>query len=145
MKHVGMNVASDPFMTLSYTGVKGGVVVVVADDPYAHSSQNEQDSRNWARFAKVPMLEPGDAQECKDFTKIAFDISEKFDTPVLLKGTTRISHADSLVEEGPRKVPRTTLGLDPKDIPKTRHGACQRQGEAQAHRGADEETGGLRG
>ena len=118
MKHVGMNVASDPFMTLAYTGVKGGLVVVVADDPFAHSSQNEQDSRNWARFAKVPMLEPGDAQECKDFTKIAFDISEKFDTPVLVKGTTRISHADSLVEEEPRKVPRTALGLDRNDMPK---------------------------
>ncbi len=118
MKHVGMNVASDPFMTLSYTGIKGGLVVVVADDPYAHSSQNEQDSRNWARFAKVPMLEPGDAQECKDFTKIAFDMSEKFDTPVLLKGTTRISHADSLVEEEERKASVIALGLDPKDIPK---------------------------
>jgi len=84
MKHVGMNVASDAFMTLSYAGVKGGLVVVVADDPFSHSSQNEQDSRNWARFAKVPMLEPGDAQECKDFTKVAFDISEQFDAPVLV-------------------------------------------------------------
>jgi indolepyruvate ferredoxin oxidoreductase alpha subunit len=118
MKHVGMNVASDPFMTLSYTGVKGGLVVVVADDPFAHSSQNEQDSRNWARFAKVPMLEPGDAQECKDFTKLAFEMSERFDTPVLLKGTTRISHADSLVEEGERTEPSRDLGLDPKEIAK---------------------------
>ncbi len=118
MKHVGMNVASDPFMTLSYTGVKGGLVVVVADDPYAHSSQNEQDSRNWARFAKVPMLEPGDAQECKDFTKIAFEMSERFETPVLLKGTTRISHADSLVEEEERKETGAPLGLDRKEIPK---------------------------
>jgi indolepyruvate ferredoxin oxidoreductase, alpha subunit len=115
MKHVGMNVASDPFMTLSYSGIKGGLVVVVADDPSAHSSQNEQDSRNWARFAKVPMLEPGDAQECKDFTTIAFDISEQFETPVMVKGTTRISHADSLVEEGERRPPNTGLGLKPKE------------------------------
>ncbi len=118
MKHVGMNVASDAFMTLSYTGIKGGLVVVVADDPSTHSSQNEQDSRNWARFAKVPMLEPADAQECRDFTKVAFDISEKFDTPILLKGSTRISHADSLVEEGERKVPATALGLDQKEVAK---------------------------
>jgi indolepyruvate ferredoxin oxidoreductase, alpha subunit len=118
MKHVGMNVASDPFMTLSYSGVKGGLVIVVADDPNVHSSQNEQDSRNWARFAKVPMLEPGDAQECKDFTKIAFDMSEEFDTPVLVKGTTRISHADSLVEEGPRQESKIPLGLSLKEISK---------------------------
>ena len=76
MKHVGLNVAADPLMTISYTGVKGGLVIVVADDPGQHSSQNEQDSRNWTRFGKVPMLEPSDSQECKDFTKIAFDISE---------------------------------------------------------------------
>ncbi len=118
MKHVGMNVASDAFMTLSYTGVKGGLVAVVADDPFAHSSQNEQDSRNWARFAKVPMLEPGDAWECKDFTKVAFEISEQFDTPVLVKGTTRISHADSLVEEGERKASPIPLGLDRSEIAK---------------------------
>jgi len=118
MKHVGMNVASDAFMTLSYAGVKGGLVVVVADDPFSHSSQNEQDSRNWARFAKVPMLEPGDAQECKDFTKVAFDISEQFDAPVLVKGSTRISHADSLVEEGERTASKMPLGLDQKEIPK---------------------------
>jgi len=118
MKHVGLNVASDPFMTLSYTGIKGGLVIVVADDPTAHSSQNEQDSRNWARFAKVPMVEPGDAQECKDLTRIAFDISEQFDTPVLLRGSTRISHADSLVEEGERQKAPIPLGLDPKNIPK---------------------------
>ena len=71
MKHVGLNVAADAFMTLAYTGIKGGMVIVVADDPNVHSSQNEQDSRNWARFAKVPMLEPSDAQECKEFMKIA--------------------------------------------------------------------------
>jgi indolepyruvate ferredoxin oxidoreductase alpha subunit len=101
-------------MTLAYTGIKGGLVVVVADDPSVHSSQNEQDSRNWARFAKVPMLEPGDAQECKDFTKIAFDISEKFDTPVLVKGATRISHSDSMVKLEDRKNGSVPMGLDPK-------------------------------
>src|SRR4030042_2369456 len=84
MKHVGLNVASDPLMTIAYAGVKGGLVIVVADDPGQHSSQNEQDSRNWTRFGKVPMLEPSDSQECKDFTKIAFDIRERLDTPLLL-------------------------------------------------------------
>ncbi len=118
MKHVGLNVASDPFMTLAYTGIKGGFVIVVADDPNVHSSQNEQDSRNWARFAKVPMIEPSDAQECKDFTKIAFEISEKFDTPVLLKGETRVSHSDSLVELGERQKAPVALGLDPKQAAK---------------------------
>ncbi len=118
MKHVGMNVAADPFMTLAYTGIKGGLVIVVADDPFAHSSQNEQDSRNWARFAKVPMLEPGDSQECRDFTKIGFEMSEKFDTPVLLKGETRVSHSDSLVDLGDRQEPTMPLGLNPKEATK---------------------------
>ncbi len=118
MKHVGLNVASDPFMTLAYTGIKGGLVIVVADDPNVHSSQNEQDSRNWARFAKVPMLEPGDAAECKAFAKIAYDISEQFDTPVLLKGETRVSHSDSLVELEERKESSIALGLDRKEAPK---------------------------
>jgi indolepyruvate ferredoxin oxidoreductase alpha subunit len=118
MKHVGMNVAADPFMTLAYTGIKGGFVFVVADDPNVHSSQNEQDSRNWARFAKVPMLEPGDAAECKDFTKMAFEISEQFDTPVLLKGETRVCHSDSLVELAERQESKVVLGLDPKEAPK---------------------------
>jgi indolepyruvate ferredoxin oxidoreductase alpha subunit len=118
MKHVGLNVASDPFMTLAYTGIKGGFVIVVADDPNVHSSQNEQDSRNWARFAKVPMLEPGDAAECKAFTKAAFDISEQFDTPVLLKGETRVCHSDSIVELGERKESSIPLGLDRKEAPK---------------------------
>jgi indolepyruvate ferredoxin oxidoreductase, alpha subunit len=118
MKHVGLNVASDPFMTLAYTGIKAGLVIVVCDDPNVHSSQNEQDSRNWARFGKVPMLEPCDAQECKDFTKVAFEISEKFDTPVLLKGETRVSHSDSPVKLEERKEGKVPLGLDPKNIPK---------------------------
>jgi indolepyruvate ferredoxin oxidoreductase alpha subunit len=118
MKHVGLNVAADPFMTISYTGVKGGFVIVVADDPGQHSSQNEQDSRNWARFGKVPMLEPADSEECKDFTKLAFDISERFDTPVLLRGETRVSHCDSPVELGERKAPAIPGGLDRKETPK---------------------------
>ena len=118
MKHVGMNVAADPFMTLSYTGVKGGFVIIVADDPSVHSSQNEQDSRNWARFGKVPMLEPADAQECKDFMKIGFDISEEFDTPVFLRTETRVAHSDSPVELGERVESKIPIGLDPKDAPK---------------------------
>lgn len=118
MKHVGLNVASDPFMTIAYSGVKGGMVIVVADDPSMHSSQNEQDSRNWARFARCPMLEPADAQECKELTRLAFDISEQFDTPVLLRGQTRVSHADSLVELGERIGPTVSRGLDQKLMPK---------------------------
>lgn len=118
MKHVGLNVASDPFMTLSYTGIKGGMVIVVADDPYAHSSQNEQDSRNWARFAKVPMLEPADAQECKDFVKIGYEISEKFDTPVLLRTETRVAHSDSPVVLAERIEPNIPIGLDKKEFMK---------------------------
>ncbi|MRR37654.1 indolepyruvate ferredoxin oxidoreductase subunit alpha, partial [bacterium] len=98
MKHVGVNVAADPLFTLSYTGVGGGLVLVVADDPEMHSSQDEQDSRNYARFSKVPMLEPADSQECKDFTRLAFEISEQFDTPVMLRSCTRISHGKSIVE-----------------------------------------------
>lgn len=100
MKHVGVNVAADPLFTFSYTGVGGGLVLVAADDPEMHSSQNEQDSRNYARFAKVPMLEPADSQECKEFTRLAFDLSEQFDTPVMLRSCTRISHGKSIVELG---------------------------------------------
>jgi len=102
MKHVGVNVAADPLFTLAYTGVRGGLVLVVADDPEMHSSQNEQDSRNYARFAKVPMLEPSDSQECKEFTRLAFELSEKYDTPVMLRSCTRISHGKSIVELGER-------------------------------------------
>ncbi len=98
MKHVGLNVAADPLFTSAYTGVNGGYVICVADDPAMHSSQNEQDSRHYARAAKLPMLEPSDSAECRDFAKIAFDISEKFDTPVLLRTLTRVAHSQSLVE-----------------------------------------------
>ncbi|MDA8429999.1 MAG: indolepyruvate ferredoxin oxidoreductase subunit alpha [Geobacteraceae bacterium] len=102
MKHVGVNVAADPLFTLAYTGVRGGLVLVVADDPEMHSSQNEQDSRNYARFAKVPMLEPADSQECKEFTRLAFQLSEQYDTPVMLRSSTRISHGKSIVRLGER-------------------------------------------
>lgn len=98
MKHVGLNVASDPFFTMALTGVNAGLIVVSADDPGMHSSQNEQDNRYYARAAKIPMLEPSDSQEAKDFIKIGLEISEKFDTPVLLRTTTRVSHSLSLVE-----------------------------------------------
>ncbi len=99
MKHVGLNVAADPLFTASYTGVNGGLVVVVADDPGMHSSQNEQDSRNYAAAAKVPMFEPSDSQECKDFTIKAFALSERFDTPVIVRLTTRIAHGRAAVAE----------------------------------------------
>lgn len=98
MKHVGVNVAADPLFTFAYTGVYGGLVLVSADEPGQHSSQNEQDNRNYAKAAKIPMLEPSDSQEAKDFTKIAFDISERFDAPVLLRMTTRVCHSKGIVE-----------------------------------------------
>ena len=98
MKHVGLNVAADPLMTLSYLGIKGGLVVAVADDPGMHSSQNEQDTRNYARFAKIPIFEPSDSQEAKDFVRFALEVSEKFDTPVILRSTTRVSHSRSVVD-----------------------------------------------
>jgi indolepyruvate ferredoxin oxidoreductase alpha subunit len=100
MKHVGLNVASDTFMTAAYTGVGAGLVLVSADDPGMHSSQNEQDNRLYARFAGVPMLEPSDSEEAKRFTELGFDISEAFDTPVLLRYTTRVAHSRSLVQLG---------------------------------------------
>lgn len=103
MKHVGLNIASDPLMTISYTGVCAGLVIVVVDDPGMCSSQNEQDSRNYAKFAKIPMLEPSDSQECKDFTKLAFKISEDYDTPIILRLTTRIAHSKSIVKLGVRE------------------------------------------
>ena len=98
MKHVGLNVAADPLFTLSYTGVNGGLVMIVADDPAMHSSQNEQDSRHYAIGAKVPMLEPADSAEAKEYAKEAFRISEEYDTPVLLRMCTRIAHSQSMVE-----------------------------------------------
>ncbi len=104
-KHVGLNVAADPLYTMSYTGVNAGLVIVVADDAGMHSSQNEQDSRHHAIAAKVPMLEPSDSAEALEFTKLAYEISEKFDTPVLLKMCTRVAHSQSLVQKSERTVP----------------------------------------
>jgi len=103
MKHVGLNVAADPLFTLSYIGSTGGIVIVSADDPGMHSSQNEQDNRLMARASKVAMLEPSDSQEAKDMVGEALRISEEFDTPVMLRLTTRISHSKSLVQAGPRR------------------------------------------
>lgn len=102
MKHVGLNVASDPLYTFAYTGVNGGSVFVVADDPGLASSQNEQDTRMIARSAHIPVLEPSDSQEAKDFMKIAYEISEKYDTPVILRTTTKLAHSQSIVELGER-------------------------------------------
>jgi len=102
MKHVGLNVAADPIFTFAYTGVNGGMVFVTADDPGMHSSQNEQDNRNYAPFMHVPMLEPSDSQEAKDMFAAAFDISERYDTPVMFRMTTRVCHSKSLVELGER-------------------------------------------
>ncbi len=102
-KHVGLNVAADPLYTMSYTGVNAGFVIAVADDAGMHSSQNEQDSRRHAIAAKVPMLEPADSAEALEFTKLAYEISEKFDTPVLIKMCTRVAHSQSLIETGERK------------------------------------------
>jgi len=98
MKHVGLNVAADPLFTMSYTGVNGGLVICVADDPGMHSSQNEQDSRHYAIASKIPMLEPSNSSEAKEFAKIAFKLSEEYDTPVLLRMCTRIAHSQSIVE-----------------------------------------------
>ena len=98
MKHVGFNVAADPLFTASYTGVNGGLVVCVADDPGMHSSQNEQDSRHYAIASKLPMLEPSDSRECRDFVKAAYDISEKYDTPAMLRTCTRVAHSQCLVD-----------------------------------------------
>lgn len=103
MKHVGLNVAADPLFTSSYTGVNGGMIIAVADDPGMHSSQNEQDSRYYARSSHVAMIEPSDSQECYDFARYALNLSEKFDTPVLLRLTTRIAHSQSLVETRERE------------------------------------------
>jgi len=109
MKHVGVNVAADPLMTASYTGTNGALVIITADDPSLHSSQNEQDNRHYARFAKIPMLEPSDSQEAKTFIKLAFELSQQFDTPVFLRSTTRVSHSKSVVTlEKPLDIPDQT-------------------------------------
>ena len=115
MKHVGLNVAADPLFTISYTGVNAGMVIGVADDAGMHSSQNEQDSRHYAMAAKIPMLEPSDSAEAIAFAKLAYELSEKIDTPVLLKMCTRVSHSQSIVETSDRV---EVLKAYEKDIPK---------------------------
>ena len=116
MKHVGLNVMADPVFTVSYIGVNGGLVFCVADDPGMHSSQNEQDSRHYAKASKIMMLEPSDSSECKEFTKLAYTLSEKYDTPMFVRLSTRVSHSQSLVELGDRE----EVALKPyeKNIPK---------------------------
>ena len=115
MKHVGLNVAADPLFTAAYTGVNAGMVICVADDQGMHSSQNEQDSRHYAVSAKVPMVEPADSQECIDFVKAAYEISEQFDTPVILRTCTRVAHSQSIVETGERtELPLRLYTKDPK-------------------------------
>lgn len=116
MKHVGLNVAADPLYTCSYTGVNAGFLICVADDPGMHSSQNEQDSRHHAIAAKVPMVEPADSQEACDFTKLAYEMSEQFDTPVIIKMCTRVAHSQSIVETQDRVVP--PVKTYEKNIPK---------------------------
>lgn len=117
MKHVGLNVAADPIFTMSYIGVNGGLVAIIADDPGMYSSQNEQDTRMLARAAHLPVLEPADSQECKDFVKYAYELSEQYDTPVLVRSTTRLSHSQSYVTLEERVVPEDKAYV--KNIAKT--------------------------
>lgn len=143
MKHVGLNVAADPLMTLSYLGVVGGFVACVADDPGMHSSQNEQDTRRYARFAKVPIFEPSDSQEAKDFVLEAMQISEKFSTPVILRSTTRVSHSRSLVKLGERSLPERKVGLvkdPPRFVPIPVWGKPMRQRLEERLKGLKEES-----
>lgn len=113
MKHVGLNVAADPLMTLAYTGTVGGFIVLVADDPGMHSSQNEQDTRNFAKFAKIPILEPADSEEAKEFFKYGIELSERFKTPVILRTTTRVSHSRGLVDlSGERTLSEKPVGFE---------------------------------
>ena len=114
MKHVGLNVAADPLFTIGYTGVNGGMVIAVADDAGMHSSQNEQDSRHYALASKIPMLEPSDSAEALAFTKLAYDLSEQFDTPVFIKMCTRVAHSQSVVEPGPRTEYSKTYEKNPQ-------------------------------
>ena len=139
MKHVGLNVAADPLFTASYTGVNGGMILAVADDQGMHSSQNEQDSRHYAMAAKLPMVEPSDSGECKAFVKAAYEMSEQFDTPVLLRLSTRVSHSQSVVEELPREdVPVKEYVKNPQKyvmmpaFAKGRHVAVEKRMEALA-------------
>ena len=144
MKHVGVNVAADPLYTLSYIGVTCGLVLVAADDPGMYSSQNEQDSRAVARAAHIPVLEPSDSAEAKEFTKIAYELAEKYDTPVMLRTTTRLAHSQGIVELEERFEP-VDIEYE-KDVPKRvmmpgnaikRHPAVVAREEQMARDGAD--------
>lgn len=122
MKHVGLNVAADPLFTISYQGLNAGLVICVADDPAMHSSQNEQDSRHYAIAAKVPMLEPADSQECLDFAKAAYALSDEFSTPVFIRTCTRIAHSQSIVQTGARtEVPDVPYKKDPAKVMMTKN------------------------
>ena len=122
MKHVGLNVAADPLFTISYQGLNAGLVICVADDPGMHSSQNEQDSRHYAIAAKLPMLEPSDSEESRVFAKKAFEMSEKFNTPVLLKMVTRVAHSQSIVDTEERVEPdRVPYVKDPTKVMMTKN------------------------
>ena len=118
MKHVGLNVAADSFFYASMTGTEAGLVIVTADDPEMHSSQNEQDNRRYAKFARVPCLEPGDSQEAKDMVSAALEMSEQFDTPVMLRITTRIAHSDTPVELGERRTQPPAVEKYPRKFEK---------------------------
>ena len=140
MKHVGVNVAADSVFYASMTGLEAGLVIVTADDPAMHSSQNEQDNRRYAKFARMPCLEPTDSQEAKDMVGAALDISEQFDTPVFLRLTTRICHSSAPVELGeqnPRRPPEKSSAQSGQ----VRHGARQCARETPGHRGADPAAG----
>ncbi len=140
MKHVGLNVAADPLMTLSYIGTVGGLVICVADDPGMHSSQNEQDTRHYARFAKIPILEPSDSQEAMDFLSLAMEISESHSTPVILRSTTRVSHSSGAVKLGERRrgPGRSRLPEEPPEVRADSHECAAHAGTG---RGADSGPG----
>lgn len=137
MKHVGLNVAADPLFTISYTGVNAGLVIGVADDAGMHSSQNEQDSRHYAQASKIPMLEPSDSAEALIFAKLAYELSEKFDTAVLIKMCTRVSHSQSVVETGERVLPaRKKYEKNPEKFIMMPANAKKRHPEVEARTGA---------
>ena len=141
MKHVGLNVAADPLFTMSYTGVNAGIVICVADDPGMHSSQNEQDSRHYAIAAKIPMLEPSDSQEALDFAKLAYEISEQFDTPVLLKMCTRVALPE---HRGAGRAHRGHEGIC-EESAEVHHDAGQRDPPSSVRRGTHQKADRIRG
>jgi indolepyruvate ferredoxin oxidoreductase alpha subunit len=124
MKHVGLNVGADALFYVAMTGIEAGLVIVSADDPSMHSSQNEQDNRQYAKFARIPCLDPADSQDAKDLTIAAFDLSEQFDTPVMLRLTTRVCHTSSPVEVSEQQKTFPALGKYPRNI-KICHDPCQ--------------------